>query len=169
MLIFAFGLLNNHRNLATYTFWCLFVFFGIYLIEVIGINTGYIYGSYTYGNALPTQIANVPLIASLNWTMLILSCYGFFSKIIKNRFVRAFAGSASLVLLDIFMEPVAVKLNYWTWEFKTPPLHNYFAWFLISLLFSTFLAILKIHARSAIFRIYLVMQFLFFILLNIFM
>src|SRR4030042_4658662 len=54
VLIFAFGLLNNHRNLITFTFWSVLVFLSIYLIEVIAINTGFIFGALTYGETLPT-------------------------------------------------------------------------------------------------------------------
>lgn len=169
ILIFAFGLLNNHRNLITFTFWSLLVFLSIYLIEVITINTGFIFGALSYGETLPTKIANVPLIIPLYWTMTILASYGFFSRIIENRYLRAVISSAIFVLLDIIIEPVAMKLGYWQWDLHKIPFTNYISWYLLSLIFSLFLAIMKIHARSIIFRVYLIIQFAFFILLEIFL
>jgi bisanhydrobacterioruberin hydratase len=168
-LVFAFGLLNNHRKLSAFTFWGILTILFLFLIQVIGINTGAIYGLYWFNDTLSTQFANVPIIITFNWAMLILASYGTISKFVKNRYVRALISSLLIVLLDLFMEPVAMKLNYWSWQSNSVPIQNYIAWFLLSYVFSTFLAVFKIHARSALFRFYFITQLLFFIILKFFL
>jgi putative membrane protein len=141
----------------------------IFLIQVIGINTGDIFGSYWFNDTMPTQVAQVPLIITFYWTMIIVASYGSISRLFENRYLRAFVSSLIVVLLDYFVEPVALKLNYWSWELGDVPIQNYIAWFFISLVFSTFLAILRIHGRSVVFQIFLATQFLFFIILKMFL
>lgn len=42
-----------------------------YLIEAVGVNTGRIFGAYTYGKALGPALWNTPVIIGLNWFLLI--------------------------------------------------------------------------------------------------
>jgi putative membrane protein len=169
LLVFAFGLLNNHRNLAGFTFWCLITQLSIFLLGIAAINTGVIFGTYIYGNTMPTKVAEIPLIMPFYWAMIILSAYGFLSKVFPQRNIRALFAALIFLALDFLIEPVASKLGYWAWESKIIPYHNYLSWFFISLIFAQILAIMKIHARSVIFKAYLIMQFLFYALLNLFL
>lgn len=41
-----------------------------YLIELIGINTGWPFGTYTYSHTLGLQIAGVPLVVPFAWVMM---------------------------------------------------------------------------------------------------
>jgi bisanhydrobacterioruberin hydratase len=169
ILVFAFGLLNNHRNLAGFTFWCLITTLCIFLIGIAAINTGVIFGTYVYGVTLPTKVADIPLIMPFYWAMIILAAYGFLSKVFPQRNIRALFAALIVLTLDLIIEPVASKLGYWAWESNTIPYHNYLAWFFISLIFAQILALMKIHARSIIFKAFLIMQFLFYTVLNIFL
>jgi bisanhydrobacterioruberin hydratase len=166
-LIFAFGLLNNHRNLSGFTFWSVFTILSLFLIEVLGINTGELFGTYLYGNTLPTKLAEVSIIIPFNRAMLILAAYGSISKLIKNRYLRALISSIIIALLDILIQTVATKLGYWYWETSHIPLQNYVGVFFVSLIFSSILAIMKIHARATVFKIFLITQFMFYLILSI--
>ncbi|MFN2335752.1 MAG: carotenoid biosynthesis protein, partial [Bacteroidales bacterium] len=42
-----------------------------FLIEAVGVNTGRIFGTYTYGKALGPALWNTPVIIGLNWFLLI--------------------------------------------------------------------------------------------------
>lgn len=134
----------------------------IFLVAVAGINTGVIFGAYEYGGTLPTTLADVPLIVPLNWAMIQLSAYGFLSALFPRRHVRALFASLLVLMLDLLMEPVGVKLSYWAWESGRIPFQNYMAWFGVSLIFTQILALMKIHARSVIFKVYIILQFLFY-------
>ena len=37
--------------------------------EIIGVNTGYLFGDYSYGEVLGTKIYGVPLLIGMNWFM----------------------------------------------------------------------------------------------------
>lgn len=168
-LVFAFGLLNNHRNLAGFTFWSLITMLFMFLIAVIGINTGVLFGSFEYGSTLPTTLANIPLIVPLNWAMILLSAYGFLTNAVSQRNLRALFAAVIVLALKLLMDPVGVRLDYWTWDLGYIPLRNYVSWFVASIIFTQILALMKIHARSVIFRVYLIMQFLFYGILYLFL
>lgn len=168
-LIFAFGLLNNHRNLTEFTFWGLITILCVFLVAVVGINTGVLFGSFEYGSTLPTTVAQIPLVVPLNWAMLLLSAYGFFSNAVSQRHLRALLASVLVFLLNLLIQPVGVKLGYWVWDTGTIPVQNYISWFVVSIIFTQILALMKIHARSVIFKTYLIMQFLFYGILNVFL
>ena len=44
-----------------------------FFIEVIGVKTGFIFGSYYYGAAMGIKILAVPLLIGLNWSILVYS------------------------------------------------------------------------------------------------
>jgi putative membrane protein len=47
------------------------VFAASFLVEAVGVNTGMIFGSYSYGSALGPKLWNTPVIIGLNWFVLI--------------------------------------------------------------------------------------------------
>jgi putative membrane protein len=65
------------------------------------------------------------------------------------------------------MEPVAIYLNYWNWEGDVIPLQNYVAWFLIAFFFASIFSYLKIEIKGKIFAHYFLIQFFFFVILNL--
>jgi putative membrane protein len=80
-------------------------------------------------------------------------------------------GSALLaVIFDWVMEPVAVKLGFWTWAGDGQiPLLNYLSWFFICTLLLSILRILKIKPDN-IFAVNLfLIQLMFFLFLRIFL
>ncbi|MFW5803961.1 MAG: carotenoid biosynthesis protein [bacterium] len=42
-----------------------------FLVEVLGVQTGIIFGSYQYGETLGPKLFQVPLIIGINWLMLV--------------------------------------------------------------------------------------------------
>jgi hypothetical protein len=161
-LIFAFGLLNNHRNLTSFTFWSLTTILSIYLFLLLTFNTEIIYGKLVYGETFPTLISGIPIIIPFYWSILILSAYGSFSLLIKNRYLRALIGSFIVIFILLLIEQVADKLDYWKWETTKNQVQYYLIWFILSLFFSEILAVMKIHARSAIFKIFILAQIIFY-------
>ncbi len=111
---------------------CYVVGFGV---EVKGVNTGVIFGEYSYGDVLGWQIWDTPLIIGLNWLMLIYSASSLVNIIFPtfSKVVRAILAALMMVALDVIIEPVAINLNFWTWTSDSIPLQNYIAWFFISL------------------------------------
>lgn len=134
-----------------------------FLIEAVGVNTGRIFGAYTYGKALGPALWNTPVIIGLNWFLLIY-CTNVISRQIWDRMPEKISvsrnvalksgfivsrnialksafiiitGSLLMVLYDLFLEPAAIRLDMWSWDGGRIPVRNYLAWFVFSAAFHT--------------------------------
>ena len=100
-----------------------------FVIEVVGVKTGILFGEYYYGSVLGFKVLEVPLIIGLNWLVLSLATHSIMRVFFKNRFSIICTASLLMVLLDLLIEPVAIKLGFWTWDSSFVPLQNYIMWF----------------------------------------
>lgn len=149
--------------------WCLLVYTLTFSLEVAGVKTGYIFGSYYYGDILGLKLLDIPLIIGFNWVVIILGAIGIASRIHKSALQIALLTGTFAVLFDIMLEPVAINLGYWKWQQGFIPLQNYYAWFGIAFFASLFGSKLKLDLEDSLFIYYFLIQFTFFILLSIFM
>ena len=104
-LLMTTGLLMYfHRgwNLSFVGFFALAFLTGM-ISEIIGVQTGLIFGDYYYGTVLGTKV----------WAASAL-------------------GALLMVGIDFFIEPVAISLGFWTWTSESIPLENYLGWFFIA-------------------------------------
>jgi len=114
--------------------------------EIVGVQTGILFGHYQYGQVLGPKIFGVPLLIGLNW-FLIVYCSGSlvtqYISLLQKKWnlnmntvlytILVIVGGALLAtFFDIILEPVAIKLQFWSWENGQVPLFNYTCWFLIS-------------------------------------
>jgi len=136
-----------------------------FFIEVFGVKTGLLFGEYNYGNFLGIQFLEVPLLIGVNWLILVFCTYGFVSKFTDNSILKVSISSVLMVLIDILIEPVAVKLGFWSWSSLYIPIQNYFMWLITSLLMHFIL--FKFHVRISFkLSLYLMIsQLMFFIFL----
>lgn len=72
-----------------------------------------------------------------------------------------------MVLIDIFIEPVAIELGFWAWEQNQIPIQNYIAWFLISFVLLIFFYRLPFDKKNPISSTVFYAQLMFFISINI--
>ena len=70
-----------------------------------------------------------------------------------------------MVVLDYFMEGMAPKLDFWTFEGGSPPVWNYMCWFLLSARFLWGFERLHIRGDKVFSAHLLSAQFVFFIVL----
>ena len=110
-----------------------------YGVEVLGVETGVLFGSYSYGPTLGIQYLNVPLIIGVNWFIIAIGARGCINRITKKPSLQVLFASLLMVGLDFLIEPVAMKYELWNWSHNTVPLQNYFMWFLVSILMQTLL------------------------------
>mgnify|MGYP002023459231 FL=1 len=73
-----------------------------------------------------------------------------------------------MTLLDVLIEPVAIKVNFWTWENPEVPLTNYIAWFVISAALSYLWQVNRIDLNKTIGYTVFLAQLIFFSALTIF-
>ena len=100
--------------------------------EIIGVQTGLIFGDYYYGSALGPKVWGVPLIIGLNWFLLVYLTGEWLYGKIQNHWIAAALGALMMVGIDFVMEPVAIALDFWTWTSVAIPFENYLGWFLIA-------------------------------------
>jgi putative membrane protein len=120
--------------------WVIGVFQAGYILELLGVTTGRIFGQYLYGNNLGIKVAEVPVIIGLNWVML---CYVsmhvaqlFFDKIIKRKethlIVKVSVSALLMLCVDILIEHIAPQLDFWYWKNNVIPIQNYTAWYIFA-------------------------------------
>lgn len=133
-LVLSAGLIILMSNQTKWQFYGSFILVAAigFFVEVLGVKTEFIFGSYFYGNSLGYKLFSVPLLIGINWSIL-LYCTAQLSKF-KNSFVNALFGSFLMVILDFFIEQNAAKFDFWYWKNSIIPFQNYVAWFLISFL-----------------------------------
>ena len=168
LLLTAVVLFAFHRkyNLSQVAF-ALLIMLASWGIEVVGTNTKAIFGDYTYGNTLGVKVLNTPLIIGLNWLILIYCTCCIAWRTSRTLLMRALTSAMLMVFIDIFIEPVAVKYDYWSWFENDIPFQNYAMWFIISFIFSILFFMFEVDARNKIAKNIYLMQLIFFIALNL--
>jgi bisanhydrobacterioruberin hydratase len=146
-----------------------FIFIVGFFIEVAGVNTGIIFGNYQYGNSLGFKVFNTPVIIGLNWVLLIYLSAAVFQKTNFHSVIKVLLASIIMVFYDVFLEQVAPIMDMWYWENNEIPFQNYLAWFVISLFFHALVHTFKVKLENKIATALLISQFLFFIILSIFL
>jgi putative membrane protein len=160
-------LLLNH---AEWNLRAVFAFVAIgcagFLVEVLGVKTGIIFGEYAYGPTLGVKLWSVPLVIGLNWLLLTYSTGALVARLRLPNWLQAALAAAAMTALDILIEPVAMALDFWQWEGGMVPIQNYLAWFGVSFAFLLGFQLLKFDKRNPIAIPLLALQVLFFGTLN---
>ncbi len=136
-------------------------------VEAIGTNTGVIFGGYTYGPSLGPKVFATPFAMVINWMISVYLITMVLRPQIINIWRLGFAGALLMVIYDILLEPVAIRLDMWSWETGTPPLQNYIAWFVVSFPLVMLLGKYVKKAENPLAVLVLICQFLFFGVLNL--
>jgi putative membrane protein len=137
-----------------------------YFVEVVGVNFGFIFGSYSYGDVLGPKLFDTPLIIGVNWLMLTYMIWCMLDRFRLGQIIKITAGSMIMVLYDLLLEPSAIYYGMWKWDGSDVPVQNYIAWFVISAVMFTLLAALKIKINNKIAFGLLIIQLVFFSVLN---
>jgi bisanhydrobacterioruberin hydratase len=168
-LMISLGLLLlNHVRwsvdfVATLVF-CLLVGFWI---EVLGVHTGVVFGSYSYGATLGWSWLEVPLIISCNWLILVYCSGVLVVKLSAPVWVKALLAAGVMTILDVLIEPVAMHFDFWDWEGGSPPIRNYCAWFVVSFVLSLRFQKHRFDRVNLVGLVLLGLQFVFFGILNV--
>ena len=144
------------------------IIFLVYLItffsEWIGVNYGWLFGSYEYGDSLGFKIDGVPIIMGANWLLLGLVCRDVVKKIISNHWLIIILSALLMVLIDTLIEPLSNRLDFWTWKNNIIPFSNYKDWFLIALLNQYLFSFLKFKKDMFFWSLcYIIVLVLFFV------
>jgi putative membrane protein len=168
LLLMLFLVLINHQEInLKFALFMLMVMIAGFAAEWTGVHKHWLFGNYAYGATLGLKLDEIPLMIGVNWFLLVYSISVFLEKLpIKQAWIKILAGSFLLVLLDLLIEPVAIKFNYWSWWNHVIPFKNYACWFLVSICFLTFFSQFKFKPQTCVAPVLLIVQFLFFAVLN---
>lgn len=166
LLLSVFFLLINHGKWSTgQVLGLTAIFIAGFTAEVIGTNTGYLFGNYWYGKTLGFKLFNVPLIIGLNWLMMIYVVGNIIQLLQLNDWLKASLGAFMLLILDYFMEPVAIYLDFWQWEDGRVPFTNYLCWFIISFLFLSLFFKIGFRKYNPVAAVLFLLQLMMFVVL----
>lgn len=145
-------------------------FLSIYIIsftvEAIGVNTGIIFGDYSYGGGLGLKLFETPFIIGVNWLFMVYTTAAVVEKWKLHSLFKIIVAASIMLLYDLVLEQVAPKLDMWHWKNEIIPFQNYMAWFALALIFHSVLKISNIKTQNKLALLILGCQFLFFLSLN---
>lgn len=166
-LLVSLGImLYFHKNrTATFALSCMLMWLGGFLVELAGVQTGVIFGHYAYGDVLGIKIWETPLMIGINWLLLIYAIATILADKNWPIWQKAILVGAGMTLLDVLIEPFAIRFGLWHWFDAPVPVQNYVAWLITgSLMAAVFLYMNKSSlAKNDMSVVVLFSQFLFFL------
>lgn len=111
-----------------------------YLVELLGVHTGFPFGLYYYEYGLGPKIMGVPPMIGINWFLLVYVCAYLVQLVIPSASLvaRSLISACLMVAFDFIIEPFAIQFNLWEWEHEVVPVLNYVAWLVISFAFQLY-------------------------------
>lgn len=167
-LSFVILILARKKNLFLFFIFLIICFLVGFSAELIGTRTGWLFGSYYYGNNLGFKIYGVPLVIGLNWGILIVTSASIANLFKFSKTFKVILSVLLMILLDYLMEPVAIKSDFWHWKNETIPIYNYISWGLIALPLQIIYFKFKIVETNIVFNAMFIILSMFFIILNLF-
>lgn len=107
------------------------------LVEIIGVQTGILFGEYSYGSVLGLKIFGVPLLIGVTWALVTVSAWQIVSYSTFGRVANIILASCMVVVFDLVLEQYATAFGLWSWQDGAIPLKNYITWFVVSALLFT--------------------------------
>lgn len=159
LALYPSGFFHRSQN----RWWLILVALFTLTAEIIGVNTGLLFGSYGYGQVLGVSLLGVPLIIGLNWAVVIAGCGSWVDR--WGMLPQVILGAALATAFDAMLEPIAIRLGYWHWSDGSVPLTNYVTWFGLSLLSILLLKRLRVTTTGSVLRAFVLLEFMFFAML----
>lgn len=145
----------------------LLVMFAGWAVEWVGVETGKIFGRYHYESTLGYKIDGVPVMIGVNWFILLYCSLLLSEKISKSVWFKSALAAFFMVLMDVLIEPIAIRYDYWQWETLHIPVQNYIAWFIVSYVLALGFSSIKLRRQNPIAVPLYFIQLLFFMLSNL--
>ncbi len=142
-----------------------FIFIFSFIVEMVGVKTGVLFGEYRYGDGLGFKILETPVMIGLNWLLMVYCTKVFADTISSDNTVKLFLAPMLMVIYDLVLEQAAPLLGMWSWADGRIPVQNYVAWYLLAFLFHLLLQKTKIQFSNKLAVPVFIIQLLFFVVL----
>jgi putative membrane protein len=156
----------DRTNRRSWLFFIIIFLIGL-AVEMIGVQTGRIFGNYWYGASLGLKLFNTPLIIGLNWLFLIIVTGSAVAQLRMNGFFSVILGAVAMVVYDLVLEQVASPLDMWHWKENVIPFRNYLAWFILSLFFHAIIRLSGVRVFNPLALVLVICQFTYLLILSI--
>lgn len=137
------------------------------ITEILGVQRGWIFGDYKYGNALGYKILGVPMLIGVNWALLTIITAAIAQQFYENLFMRIVIGVCLMIFLDLLIEPIAPVLDFWAFEGGNAPLQNYIGWTAVSIFLQSIFHYFRIEVKGWFPNQLYILQIIFFTVLLI--
>jgi bisanhydrobacterioruberin hydratase len=120
----------------------LFVFSVIpILVEMLAVLTGFPYGGFVYGESLGWLLFDiVPLVVSLAYLPILLGSLFYASRKNNHLFLFILISSIFNMFVDLVIDPAAVHIGFWSYDFNGiyygVPFSNFLGWLVTGLVYS---------------------------------
>lgn len=138
------------------------IFFIGFIAEWLGVKFGFLFGDYSYGANLGMKLDDIPIIMGINWVILSLATRGIIQRFFKFPVIKILVSSVLMVSLDVLLEPLAPRLDYWSFDTMVAPLSNYMGWLVYSILMQSLLELVQFKGHFNISVHILIIQVFFF-------
>jgi putative membrane protein len=127
-------LVEKEKKKAAIVF-AIIIVFG-FIIELIGVQTGLLFGEYLYASSMGPQLFGTPIIIGATWFAVIAGASNIARYVKGSVMSRAIIAGILAVLMDVLIEQVAVGYNLWQWKSGSIPFYNYLCWFIFGSIFA---------------------------------
>ncbi|MDQ2772457.1 MAG: carotenoid biosynthesis protein [Bacteroidota bacterium] len=156
------------------SFWgfCLAVLLLGFGAEFVGVNTGKVFGHYTYGDTLGFKLFDqqpfqgVPPLIGLNWLVLTYLCGMLVRYVPMGELARILIAAMLMVGFDACLEPVAGRFDFWNWSAQVIPAQNFRDWFIFACILQMLFNRTTFAKRNPLVPLVYLTQLLFFFLLG---
>ena len=158
--------LNHGDRSRSFFMFALTVFILGFGVEFLGVQYGFLFGSYSYGATLGPKLFGVPVIIGLNWLLVIYCIAVLTGSLNIPAFGKIILGALLAVLMDTLIEPVAMRFDFWSWKNGIVPVQNYIGWFIVSAAMLFFFHVYKVKSENKLALPYFFIQLFFFLILT---
>ncbi len=113
------------------------------VVETLGVETGWIFGKYTYTTHFGPMLGVIPAVIPMAWHVVLTQSVFIVRSLAPQarRGVQTALSATLVTAYDGVLEPFATQVKgYWFWDHGTVPIQNYVAWWAMSYLLIHFLA-----------------------------
>lgn len=84
------------------------------LVEALAVHSGWLYGSYSFGENLGWKVAEVPAVMPIYWLVVVVSSAILAAQLFsQNTLGRVALGTTLTVGLTVLVQQVAAQLGFW--------------------------------------------------------
>ena len=146
---------NTKEERKNFVIFSVSMLVAIMIMMFIGHETGLPFGRFNFRETLNAKIAGVPIAVAFIWYSVLFSSFAILQRtklyqLIKEKaFAQAIFIAFLLMIFDAYLEPVAMKLDFWKWKIGIVPFQNYLSWLILGIIFSYIAVKMKIFTRLA--------------------